>query len=230
MTLEMDPKAEPESLQRLKRKRGQFRFRAREAFAALKSRVEVFRSVDVASVELWQIPCLEEELQSVETRVEAFSESHVKVQCAGGDVSGMEGEEDEDTLVVHEFQRGLLSIEQEVRTFRHQCEALFSNHATRVGLGSSESHSAYRINTSLRPDPLTFDVTLAAFHVWKQKFHDFYMSNGMDLFSVREQRAQLRGCMDVAMVQTISQYMDVSDEEPVFEVLDKIQTHTPSSF
>jgi hypothetical protein len=70
---------------------------------------------------------------------------------------------------------------------------------------------------------------LANFQVWRQKFTDFYVSNRMDQFPVEEQRAQLRGCMDVTMIQTLSQYLDVKEDEPVKDVLAKLQIHLAKS-
>lgn len=81
----MSPKVETESLSKLKRKRGQFRHRAREAFVALKTRVEDLQSRDINAIEMWQIPILESEIQSVEVRVEAYADVHLEVQCASGD-------------------------------------------------------------------------------------------------------------------------------------------------
>lgn len=81
----MAPKVDPESLSKLKRKRGQLRFRARRAYTGLKSRVEDLASEDISSVELWQISSLESEVQAVEIRVEAYAEAHMEVQCLCGD-------------------------------------------------------------------------------------------------------------------------------------------------
>lgn len=114
-------------------------------------------------------------------------------------------------------------------TLRYRCAALVSGQTSRGNPIPTDSRRTTRINTSLKPESLTTDVSLASYHVWRQKFQDFYISNGMDQFSIREQRAQLHGCMDVAMVQTISQYLDVFDDEPVVDVLDKIQVHIAKS-
>lgn len=224
----MPPKIEPDSLEKLRRRRGQYRFKANEAFGAIQAHVRELQAVDPSTWEIWKIARLESEFTAVESRIDAYGEANLDVQCMGDPK-----DEDEDTGVVRDLQSNLLALEQEIRTLRHQCEALISNQAT-TSTGDTLNRQAThqfsrRINTSLKPSPLTMDISLATFHVWKQKFMDFYTSNNMEKFSVHEQRAQLRGCMDVGVIQTISQYLDVSEDEPVEDVLSKLQIHLAKS-
>lgn len=87
----------------------------------------------------------------------------------------------------------------------------------------------FRINLALKPSILNPDISLADYLVWRQKFLDFYNANQMDQSSIDEQRAQLRGCMDIGMIQTLSQYLDVAEDEPVNDLLDKLQAHLAKS-
>lgn len=82
-----------------------------------------------------------------------------------------------------------------------------------------------RINTTLKPDELQADGTLADFKVWRKGFGDYYSSNQMKDFPHREQRACLRGCLDVKVIQIMEQLLDVTDTMDFDTVLDLLQKH-----
>lgn len=228
----MPPKLQSDSidLSRLKRRRGQFRFLAVQAMEGLKARILEHEVVDSNTAESWMFTSLEEELRSLESRIVAYSDSHVEVQIHSE--SQVDGDnEDEDSDKICDMQMNLVAIERKVRTLKHQCNALSSQNQFPVGVDTPVTNLSrpYRINTSLKPTPLTSDINLADFIVWRQMFKDFYDSNQMEHFPLSKQRAQLRGCMDVGMIQTLSQYLDIEDDESVDGVLEKLQVHLAKS-
>eukprot|EP00094_Tigriopus_californicus_P010908 TCALIF_10523-PA protein Name:"Protein of unknown function" AED:0.36 eAED:0.43 QI:0/0/0/0.33/1/1/3/0/291 len=116
--VDMAPKVEGETLSRLRRRRGQFRYKASASVQAVKANVATLKVMDAASWEAWQFSCLEDEIEALDRRVEAYAEAHVNVLCV--DSNDDDGDtDDDDSRTVRDFQDYVLLVEQETRIMRY---------------------------------------------------------------------------------------------------------------
>lgn len=96
-------------------------------------------------------------------------------------------------------------------------------------LNTSDNPQTPRINTSLKPTELEIATSLTGFKVWRAKFQDYFVSNKMQTFSHQDQRAYLRGCLAVDTINTMEQFMDVTQVMSVTEVLNKLEEYFTST-
>ena len=94
-----------------------------------------------------------------------------------------------------------------------------------TGYNQQSTLNTPRINTSLKPESLDAETSLADFRVWKKKFKDFFKSNKMETFEQADQRAHLHGCMTSSMINTMEKLLDVDDTLEVAEVVEKLEEY-----
>lgn len=215
----MGPKPEMDSISKLRRRRGQFRFQAQESLATLTAAVVSEMALDASSWATWQIATLECELGDTRKCLEAYVEAHIDVQCAE---DTPEDAQDKDSKIIQDVRAKLIVVARDIRSMKYRCSDLDVN-------VDRPKSSQTRIDVSLRPDPLSPEVTLPEFMVWRRKFEDFYGSNKLETYPLEQQRAHLRGSMEIGMIQTLAQYLDVGEDKPVKDVLDELHSHLVKS-
>lgn len=205
-----------------RRSRGQHRYIAEQLVDDLKRKVDLLLG-SADGYTLPQVIGLEARLGSAQNAVDKFG-------LAVSECFELE-DTDEDDLYedVHfKLHCSLLTtmsdISSNLSTIRAQAELSGSFVPSQTSAHGNDRRPT-RINTALKPEELQADGTLADFKVWRTGFDDFYASNRMDKFPHREQRAYLRGCLDMKVIQIMEQLLDVDDSMDVVSVLNVLQKH-----
>ena len=73
-----------------------------------------------------------------------------------------------------------------------------------------------KIDTALKPERLSIEVTLSEFRAWEQSFKVYYSSNEMGTLPLMEQHGYLTVCLDLKVYQAIQ--FDISETTPVLDV------------
>ncbi|QQP53327.1 Hypothetical protein FKW44_005773 [Caligus rogercresseyi] len=65
--------------------------------------------------------------------------------------------------------------------------------------------------TTLKPETLELDATIAQFCNFQLQFDNYYTANRMELLPIREQRAHLHSCLSSKVQDTIKHLLEVQD-------------------
>ncbi|XP_059090344.1 uncharacterized protein LOC131886121 [Tigriopus californicus] len=126
---------DPVEMSKLKRRRGQHRFRTIQALEGLREHISEHENSDPNALELWMFDSLEGDIQSLETRIEAYSEAHLEV-LVHHEVHGRK-DVDEDESQIRDMQSGLLTIERKHIPDQYILEACHIDHGHYIGKFSS---------------------------------------------------------------------------------------------
>lgn len=208
------------------RSRGQYRHIADGLLSRLNQKISLLVNTS-ETVVLAEVIGLESEIGSVSESVDRYG-------CAVSECLDLEEVPEIKIADDKQFQHhctllgDLSDIRSKLRTLRVNVETRVMN-SNPLTSSSETRKPTTRINTALKPDELSVDASLADFKVWRTSYCDYYTSNHMDKFPIREQRAYLRGCLDVKTIQVMEQLLDVTESMEVNAVLEVLQKHFEES-
>lgn len=89
--------------------------------------------------------------------------------------------------------------------------------------------SQTKFQTTLKPEKLELDASIADFRNFRTQFEDYYAANKMERLPIREQRAHLRSCLDTKVQDTVKHLLEVKDDAHVNDVLEALNRHFSES-
>ena len=81
------------------------------------------------------------------------------------------------------------------------------NPAPAGGNAGGGVHRQYRVISDLKPQTLTRDASFIELRAWKEKFEAYYTASHMNTYSIGEQQAYLKTCVDVHLLDRMRELM-----------------------
>ncbi|QQP54221.1 Uncharacterized protein FKW44_006983 [Caligus rogercresseyi] len=100
-------------------------------------------------------------------------------------------------------------------------------HVTNANGNKDQARAPPKFMTTLKPDTLEIDATIAQFRNFRIQFDDYYTANRMELLPIREQRAHLRSCLSSKVQETIKHLLEDALDKHYSESLKVITTLLP---